>query len=53
MSESVGFVREVKGDKVSFFLDKGTSLSFGQIVRVDSGKRALCKSCERREQIHA
>ncbi len=41
MSESVGFVREVKGDKVSFFLDKGTSLSFGQIVRVDSGKRSF------------
>jgi DNA helicase HerA-like ATPase len=41
MSESVGFVREVKGDKVFFFLDKGTNLSFGQIVRIDSDKRSF------------
>lgn len=41
MSEPVGFVREVKGDKVSFFLNKGTDLSFGQIVRVDSGNRSF------------
>ncbi|TEU07554.1 ATP-binding protein [Candidatus Bathyarchaeota archaeon] len=41
MSEPVGFVREVKGDKVSFFLNRGTDLSFGQIVRVDSGNRSF------------
>ncbi len=41
MSKSVGFVREVKGDKVFFFLDKETSLSFGQIVRIASGKRSF------------
>lgn len=37
MSEPVGFIREVRGDKVSFFLDRGANLSFGQIVRIDSG----------------
>jgi hypothetical protein len=37
--EPVGFVREVKGDRVSFFLNKGANLSFGQMVRVDSGDR--------------
>lgn len=41
MSEPLGFVREVKGDKVSFFLNRGTDLSFGQIVRVDSGNRSF------------
>jgi len=41
VSESVGFVREVKGDKVFFFLGKGTNLSFGQIVRIDSGERSF------------
>jgi len=41
MSESAGFVREVQGDRVFFFLDKGTSLSFGQIVRIDSGERSF------------
>ena len=41
MSESVGFVREVKGDKAFFFLDKGVNLSFGQIVRIDSGERSF------------
>jgi DNA helicase HerA-like ATPase len=34
--EPVGFVREVKGDTVSFFLNQGVTLSFGQIVRIDS-----------------
>jgi len=37
--EPVGFVREVKGDKVSFFLNQGVNLSFGQIVRIDSDAR--------------
>jgi DNA helicase HerA-like ATPase len=41
VSEPVGFICEVRGDKVSFFLNKGTNLSFGQIVRVDSGNRSF------------
>jgi len=41
MSEPVGFIREVKGDKVSFFLNRGANLSFGQIVRVDSDSRSF------------
>jgi DNA helicase HerA-like ATPase len=41
MSEPVGFVREVKGDKVSFFLNRGAGLSFGQIVRIDSGNKSF------------
>ena len=41
MSEPVGFIREVKGDRVSFFLNRGGNLSFGQIVRVDSGSRSF------------
>ena len=41
MSEPVGFIREVRGDKVSFFLDRGANLSFGQIVRIDSGNRGF------------
>jgi len=41
VSESVGFIREVRGDKVSFFLNKGSDLSFGQIVRIDSGNRSF------------
>ena len=39
--EPVGFVREVKGDKASFFLNQGVSLSFGQIVRIDSDTRSF------------
>ncbi len=39
--EPVGFVREVKGDTVSFFLNQGVSLSFGQIVRIDSDNRSF------------
>jgi len=30
-----------QGDKVSFFLNKGVNLSFGQIVRIDSGERSF------------
>jgi DNA helicase HerA-like ATPase len=41
MSEPAGFIREVKGDRVSFFLNRGANLSFGQIVRVDSGSRSF------------
>ena len=41
MSEPVGFIREVKGDRVSFFLNRGANLSFGQIVRVDSSSRSF------------
>ncbi|MGD9130854.1 MAG: ATP-binding protein [Candidatus Bathyarchaeota archaeon] len=39
--EPVGFVREVKGDTVSFFLNQGANLSFGQIVRIDSDDRSF------------
>jgi len=39
--EPVGFVRDVKGDTVSFFLNQGVSLSFGQIVRIDSDNRSF------------
>ncbi len=39
--EPVGFVREVRGDTVSFFLNQGMSLSFGQIVRIDSDVRSF------------
>jgi DNA helicase HerA-like ATPase len=39
--EPVGFVREVKGDTVSFFLNQGVTLSFGQIVRIDSDARSF------------
>ncbi len=39
--EPVGFVREVKGDTVSFFLNQGGNLSFGQIVRIDSDSRSF------------
>ena len=41
MSESIGFVRGTKGDSVAFFLNKGVNLSFGQIVRIDSGERSF------------
>ncbi len=41
MSEPIGVIREVKGDKVSFFLNGGANLTFGQIVRVDSGNRSF------------
>lgn len=41
MSELLGFVREVRGDRVSFFLNRGVSLSFGQIVKIDSENRSF------------
>jgi len=39
--EPVGFVRDVKGDTVSFFLNQGVNLSFGQIVRINSETRSF------------
>jgi DNA helicase HerA-like ATPase len=36
MSEPVGFIREVRGDQISFFVDEGVNLCFGQIVRIES-----------------
>jgi len=39
MSEPIGFVCGTKGDSVAFFLNKEVNLSFGQIVRIDSGER--------------
>jgi len=41
VSEPAGFIREVKGDRVSFFLNRGADLSFGQIVRVNSDNRSF------------
>jgi len=41
MSEPIGFVCGTKGDSVAFFLNKGIPLSFGQIVRIDSGERSF------------
>ena len=40
-SEPIGFVCGTKGDSVAFFLNKGVNLSFGQIVRIDSGERSF------------
>ena len=40
-SEPIGFVCGTKGDSVSFFVNKGANLSFGQIVRIDSGERSF------------
>jgi DNA helicase HerA-like ATPase len=38
-SDSIGFVCGTKGDSVSFLVNKDVGLSFGQIVRIDSGER--------------
>jgi hypothetical protein len=35
-SSAIGFVCGTKGDSVSFLVNKDVSLSFGQIVRIDS-----------------
>ncbi|MGC9345175.1 MAG: ATP-binding protein [Candidatus Bathyarchaeales archaeon] len=40
-SEPVGFIREVRGDQVFFFVDEGVNLCFGQIVRIDSGDKSF------------
>lgn len=37
MSEPIGFVCGTKGDSVKFYLDKNAKISFGQIIRIDSG----------------
>jgi len=41
MFEPLGFIREVRGDRVSFFLNQGVNLSFGQMVRIDSDDRSF------------
>ena len=41
MSEPIGFIREVHGDRVFFFLNQETDISFGQIVRIDAGHRSF------------
>ncbi|MEM3458229.1 MAG: ATP-binding protein [Candidatus Bathyarchaeia archaeon] len=40
-SDPIGFICGTKGDAVSFFLNKGVTLSFGQIVRIHSGERSF------------
>ena len=40
-TEPVGFVCGTKGDSVSFLVNKDVCLSFGQIVRIDSGERVF------------
>ena len=40
-SEAIGFVCGTKGDSVSFLVNKDVCLSFGQIVRIDSGERSF------------
>jgi DNA helicase HerA-like ATPase len=40
-SDSIGFVCGTKGDSVSFLVNKDVGLSFGQIVRIDSGERTF------------
>jgi len=41
MSEPIGFMCGTKGDSVTFFLSKEVNISFGQIVRIDSGERSF------------
>jgi DNA helicase HerA-like ATPase len=38
-SNPIGFVCGTKGDSVSFLVNKEVTLSFGQIVRIESGER--------------
>jgi DNA helicase HerA-like ATPase len=40
-TNSIGFVCGTKGDSVSFLVNKDVSLSFGQIVRIDSSERSF------------
>jgi DNA helicase HerA-like ATPase len=40
-SDSIGFVCGTKGDSISFLVNKDVYLSFGQIVRIDSGERSF------------
>jgi DNA helicase HerA-like ATPase len=41
MSEPIGFVCGTEGDKVFFFLNHDVTLSYGQIVRIDSAERSF------------
>ncbi len=41
MSEPVGFIRDVRGDQIFFFVNEGVNLCFGQIVRIDSGEKSF------------
>ena len=41
MCEPVGFIREVRGDQIFFFVDEGVNLCFGQIVRIGSGAKSF------------
>jgi DNA helicase HerA-like ATPase len=41
VSEPIGFVCGTESDKVSFFLNSGVPLSFGQVVRIDSLERSF------------
>jgi DNA helicase HerA-like ATPase len=40
-SNLIGFVCGTKGDSISFLVNKDVNLSFGQIVRIDSGERCF------------
>jgi DNA helicase HerA-like ATPase len=40
-SNPIGFVCGTKGDSVSFLVNKDVTLSFGQIVRIESGERTF------------
>jgi len=40
-SNPIGFVCGTKGDSVSFLVNKEVTLSFGQIVRIESGERSF------------
>ncbi len=40
-SNPIGFVCGTKGDSVSFLVNKDITLSFGQIVRIESGERSF------------
>lgn len=40
-TEPIGFVCGTKGDSVSFLVNKAVCLSFGQIVRIESGERTF------------
>ena len=40
-SDAIGFVCGTKGDAISFLVNKNVILSFGQIVRINSGERCF------------
>lgn len=40
-TEPIGFVCGTRGDSVSFLVNKDVCLSFGQIVRIESGERSF------------